>query len=253
MMRHLPLCLLLLAAPVLFLRAASAAGAAELKILTPPVVEHAGLRELVEEFQQKTGTKVTMTVGEMLKIPGRVKTETTDLFFLESDLMGQLAPTDMTGAAAELGRVHIGLAVKAGSPHPDISTLPKFIAVLKTAKGVTYSNPDPVRGSMVAKMAHAMMQRPDFAGVHGVISSKGNGVSGLVNGEGDMALQLISEILPVKEVELVGKLPDELKAHMDISVAVSSKAVDTAEAKAFIAFVMRPEAYKIWNAKGLDR
>ena len=243
MMRRLALGLFLLAAPV---------QATELKILTPPVVEHAGLKELVEEFQQKTGTKVTLTVGEMLKIPERVQSEATDLFFLESDLMGKLAPGDRTGVA-ELGRVHIGLAVKAGAPHPDISTLPKFIAVLKSAKGVTYSNPDPVRGSMVAKMAHAMMQRPDFAGVHGVISSKGNGVSGLVNGEGDMALQLISEILPVKAVELVGKLPDELKAHMDISVALSSKAVNSADAKAFIAFVMRPEAYKVWNTKGLDR
>jgi len=243
MMRRLAAFLLLLAAPV---------QAAELKILTPPVVEHAGLRELVEEFQQQTGTKVTLTVGEMLKIPERVHNEQTDLFFLESDLMGKLAPGDRTGAA-EVGRVHIGLAVKAGAPHPDISTLPKFIAALKSARGVTYSNPDPVRGSMVAKMAHAMMQRPDFAGVHGVISSKGNGVSGLINGEGDMALQLISEILPQKQVELVGRLPDELKAHMDISVAVSSKAANAADAKAFIAFVMRPEAYKVWNAKGLDR
>lgn len=244
MMRVLAAFLLLLAAPV---------RAAELKILTPPVVEHAGLKELVEDFQRQTGTKVTITVGEMLKIPERVHSEPTDLFFLESDLMGKLAPGDMTGAAASLGRVHIGLAVKAGAPHPDISTLPKFIAALKSARGVTYSNPDPVRGSMVAKMAHAMMQRPDFAGVHGVISSKGNGVSGLINGEGDMALQLISEILPVKEVELVGKLPDELKAHMDISLAVSSKAANAADAKAFVAFVMRPEAYKVWNAKGLDR
>ncbi len=244
MMRALAAFLFLLAVPV---------QAAELKILTPPVVEHAGLKELVEDFTKQTGIKVTLTVGEMLKIPGRVKSETTDVFFLESSLMSQLAPGDMASAPVELGRVHIGLAVKAGAPHPDISTLPKFIAALKTAKGVTYSNPDPVRGSMVAKMAHAMMQRPDFAGVHGVISSKGNGVSGLINGEGDMALQLISEILPVKEVELVGKLPDELKAHMDISLAVSSKAADPAEAKAFIAFVMRPEAYKVWNAKGLDR
>jgi molybdate transport system substrate-binding protein len=252
MIRHLVLGFLLLAAPVLFLGAASAAGAAELKVLTPPVVEHAGLQELVAEFTKQTGTKVTLTVGEMLKIPERVHNEATDLFFLESDLMAKLAPGDRTGAV-ELGRVHIGLAVKAGAPHPDISTLPKFNAALKTAKGVTYSNPDPVRGSMVAKMAHAMMQRTDFAGVHGVISSKGNGVSGLINGEGDMALQLISEILPVKGVELVGKLPDELKAYMDISVAESSKAADPAAAKAFIEFVTRPEAYKIWNAKGLDR
>lgn len=246
MMRALAAFLFLLAVPV---------QAAELKILTPPVVEHAGLKELVAEFEQKTGIKVTLTVGEMLKIPARVKSETTDVFFLESSLIGQLAPGDMAQAPppAHVGRVHIGLAVKAGAPHPDISTLPKFIAALKSARGVTYSNPDPVRGSMVAKMAHAMMQRADFAGVHGVISSKGNGVSGLVNGEGDMALQLISEILPVKEVELVGKLPDELMAHMDISLAVSSKAANEADAKAFIAFVMRPDAYKVWNAKGLDR
>jgi len=244
MMRSLAAFLLLLSA---------SAQAAELQVLTPPVVDNAGLKELVADFTRQTGTKVTLTVGEMLKIPGRVHTEQTDLFFLETDLMGSLAPGDTASAPASLGRVHIGLAVKAGSPHPDISSLPKFIAALKSAKGVTYSNPDPARGSMVAKMAHAMLQRPDFAGVHGVISSKGNGVSGLIAGEGDMALQLISEILPHKDVELVGRLPDELKAYMDISVAVSSKAADPEAAKAFIAYVMRPEAYKIWNAKGLDR
>ena len=138
MMRPVAAILLLLAGSALLLPSASA-GAAELRVLTPPVVEHAGLQELVAEFQQKTGTKVTLTVGEMLKIPERVKTEATDVFFLESDLMGQLAPGDMAKAPppVEMGRVHIGLAVKAGAPHPDISTLPKFIAALKTAKGVT--------------------------------------------------------------------------------------------------------------------
>jgi ABC-type molybdate transport system substrate-binding protein len=86
-----------------------------------------------------------------------------------------------------------------------------------------------------------------------VISSKGNGVSGLINGEGDMALQLESEILDHKEVELAGSLPDELKAYIDISVAVSSKAADPSDAKAFIAFVTRPQASALWKAKGLDR
>ena len=153
-----------------------------------------------------------------------------------------------------MGRVHIGLAVKAGAPHPDISTTPKLIAALKSAKiGVSYSNPDPARGSMVAKMVDALLKRPEFAGVHGVPSSKGNGVSGLMNGEGDMALQLESEILPHKEVELVGHLPDDLKAYIDISVAVSSKAADPAGAKAFIDFVTRPQAYAVWEAKGMDR
>ena len=228
--------------------------AAELQVLTPPVVYNAGLKELAEDFTKQTGIGAALKVGELLKIPNMVHDQATDVFFLETDLMAALPPGDRAAPPVELGRVHIGLAVKAGAPHPDISTVPKLVAALKSAKiGVSYSNPDPARGSMVAKMVDAMLKRPEFAGVHGVISSKGNGVSGLINGEGDMALQLISEILPVKDVELVGKLPDELRAYMDISVAVSSKAADPADAKAFIAFVTRPQASALWKAKGLDR
>jgi molybdate transport system substrate-binding protein len=230
------------------------AQAAELQVLTPPVVYNAGLKDLTEDFTKQTGTKVALKVGELLKIPSLVHDQATDVFFLETDLMTALPPGDRAAPPVELGRVHIGLAVKAGAPYPDISTVPKLIAVLKSAKlGVAYSNPDPARGSMVAKMVDAMLKRPEFAGVHGVISSKGNGVSGLINGEGDMALQLESEILDHPEVELVGSLPDELKAYIDLSVAVSSKAADPTGAKAFIAFVTRPQASALWKAKGLDR
>ena len=234
----------------------SAAQAADLHILAPPVVYNAGLKELAEDFTRQTGTKVDITVGELLKIPERVHSESTDVFFLEPAQMASLdaADTSVAQPPIEMGRVHIGLAVRAGAPHPDISTTPKLVAALKSAKvGVAYSNPDPARGSMVAKMVDALLKRPEFAGVHGVISSKGNGVSGLINGEGDMALQLESEILGHKEVELAGSLPDELKAYIGITVAMSSKAADPAGAKAFIAFITRPDAYATWKAKGLDR
>ena len=230
------------------------AQAAEIQVLTPPVVFNAGLKDLAEDFTKQTGTKVTLKVGEMLKIPAQVHDQPTDVFFLEPDLMASLAAGETSRPPIPMGRVHIGLAVKAGAPHPDISTVPKLIAALKSAKvGVAYSNPDPARGSMVAKMVDTLLKRPEFAGVHGVISSKGNGVSGLINGEGDMALQLESEILDHKEVELAGSLPDELKAYIDISVAISSKAADPAGAKAFVDFVTRPEAYKVWKEKGMDR
>lgn len=120
--------------------------AAELQVLTPPVVYNAGLKELAEDFTKQTGIAVTLKVGEMLKIPDTVHSQATDIFFLETDLMTGLPPGDILKPAppVELGRVHIGLAVKAGAPHPDISSTPKLIAALKSAKiGVAYSNPDP--------------------------------------------------------------------------------------------------------------
>ena len=51
----------------------------------------------------------------------------------------------------------------------------------------------------------------------------------------------------------MGSLPDELKAYIDISVAISSKAADPASAKAFVDYVTRPEAYAVWKEKGMDR
>ena len=73
-------------------------------------------------------------------------------------------------------------------------------------------------------MIDRLLKRAEFAGVHGVISSKGNGAAGLMNGEADSALQFESEILPHKEIEPVGALPEELGAFVNIDVAVVAKA-----------------------------
>src|SRR5690348_1006794 len=95
-------CLALLLAP--------AATAAEIQVLTPPVVYNAGLKELAEDFTKQTGTPVKLTVGELLKIPERVHNEPTDVFFLEPELMAKLAPGDVNTAMPPrpMGRVHIG-------------------------------------------------------------------------------------------------------------------------------------------------
>ena len=68
-----------------------AARAAEIEVLTPPVVLNAGLKELAEDFTKQTGTRVTLKVGEMLKIPAQVHDQPTDVFFLEPDLMASLS------------------------------------------------------------------------------------------------------------------------------------------------------------------
>lgn len=156
-----------------------------------------------------------------------------------------------------IGRVEFGLAVPRGAPHPDISTVDKLAAVLKSAKEVMRSNPgknpSPNRGSMVALIIDQMLKRPEFAGVNSKISTKGEGGEALARGEGDMALQAICEILPHPEIELVGPLPPELYVHMDMAAAVNSRAVDEKDARAFIAFITAPENRAVWKKRGVDR
>lgn len=227
------------------------AQAAEIQVLSPPVVANAGLKAIADAFSKETGVTVTVRSLELLKIPQDTTAKPTDIVFVTPDLMDGLAKSAAITTRVPLGRVNIGLAVKAGAPHPDITTVPKLVAVLKNYNGVVYSNPDPARGSLGALMIDRLLKRPEFSGVHGVISSKGNGASGLMNGEADSALQFESEILPHKEIELVGALPEELGAFVNIDVAVAAHTTQAAEAGAFLRYMTSTKAAPLWQAGGL--
>lgn len=229
---------------------------AEIRVVSPGVVYNAGLLDLAASFTKENGTKVTVTSSGMGRIVNDIKTATpaADVIFLPFELMSTLSLDGgiKPGTFIPLGRSEMGLAVPAGKPHPDISTVEKLAAALRSAKAVMRSNP--AGGSMVARVIEQnVIKRPEFAGVNSPVSTRGEGGQALVRGEGDMALQAICEILPYKEIELVGPLPRELAAWIDMSTAVSARSTQLEQSLAFIRYITRPEAGPIWKAKGLER
>jgi len=146
-------------------------------------------------------------------------------------------------------RVNIGGIGAGGMGGGDISTVAKLAAVLKTAQAVMVN--DPKGGTMQGVMIDTLLKRPEFAGVHVVPSSKGEGAQALARGEGDMAIQLVQEILNKPEIEVVAPLPVELGGHMDAMLAVSTRSAHPKEALEFIKFLTRPEAKAAWASKGM--
>jgi molybdate transport system substrate-binding protein len=232
------------------------AQAETIRVLSPGVVLNAGLLDLAASFTRMTGVKVFVLPDVMGKIVNDIKTKdpAPDVIFLPMDLMASLALDGGTvpDSFTPLGRVEIGLAVKSGAPHPDISTVGQLIRVLRSAQAVMVSNPEGGM-SLEAGMIERLLRRPDFAGIHAVAAKDREGGQALAAGEGDMALQLVCEIYPHKEISLVGPLPHELGAYIDNAVAVTAKSRNVTEARAFISYITRPEAAAVWKAKGLDR
>mgnify|MGYP001064856208 CR=1 FL=1 len=233
----------------------AAAQQTELYVLTPGVVFNAGLEDLAKEYTKETGIKVTVKADGMGRIVNDIKTGTpiADVVALPVAFMagmeaeGSIVPD----TRARLGRVYVGLAVPKGKPHPDISTPEKLADALKGGT-VLYSNP--ATGSMEARIINDMLHRyPVFQGVKSKISLKGEGGEALVRGEGDMALQLICEVLNHPEIELVGIVPEELGAYIDTTLAVSSRSTHQEAAKAFVDYLMKPEHVALWENKGLQR
>jgi molybdate transport system substrate-binding protein len=229
---------------------------ADIRVMTPGVVYNAGLVDLATAYNKQTGKKVGIVIAGMGRIVDAAKTTDPppDVIMLPFGLMSTLSLDGeiVPGSFTPLGRSEMGLAVPAGAPHPDISTVEKLAAVLRGAKAVMRSNP--ANGSMVASVIRDnVINRPEFAGVNSPVSTRGEGGQALARGEGDMALQAICEIYPHKEIELVGPLPRELEAWIDMSTAVSSRAMHRENGLAFIKYLLRPESNAVWKAKGLER
>ncbi|HEX4637078.1 MAG TPA: substrate-binding domain-containing protein, partial [Rhizomicrobium sp.] len=147
---------------------ATTAQAADIRVLAPGFVYNSALKELAADFTKHSGVNVIVTeVGMNVAIP-QMKTAVpaADVVALPSDLMNTLALDGgvVTSSYTPLGRDELGLAVKKGAPKPDISTVEKLAAVLKSAQAVEVN--DPKAGTMQGVIIDGILKRPEFAGVH---------------------------------------------------------------------------------------
>jgi molybdate transport system substrate-binding protein len=226
-----------------------------LKIITPAVTANAGLRDLAAGFEKEMGIKVEIQTLNMAKMVDEMKggNPPADIVFLPYALMDQAVTDKNVSGRINIGRVRIGLAVHKGDPVPDISTVEKLAAVLKAADSVMYS--DPTSGSMEAKIVDGMLNaHPEFAGVKRKISKNGEGGQAVARGEGQMALQLICEIINHPDaLSNAGPVPDSLGAYIDSAAAVSSRSAHPKEAAQFLKYATQLGTYSLWLGHGLER
>lgn len=231
---------------------ATSAQAAEIRAVAPGFVYNAALKELAADFTRQTGVHVIVSEDGMNTIVGHIKTAApaADVIALPADLMNTLYLDGgiMAGSYTPLGRDELGLAVRKGAAHPDIATVEKLAAALKI--GTVMVN-DPKAGTMQGTIIDAILKRPEFAGTKVAPVAKGEGAGALARGEGDMAIQLVPEILNKPQIELVAPLPVELGGHMDAILAVSSRSTNRKDALAFVQFLAGATARAAWAAKGL--
>ena len=206
-----------------------------MQVICPPLVREA-ITDFATSYTQKTGIPVTVKADVMGKIMDDIKTGPADIVLLPPNLMEVLAKGN--GIKIEtrqtIGRVEIALAVRPGAPHPDFSTVTRLSNALRGAGTVAYAQPGPPHNSMEAGIIDRMLHEPESSGAHLITVTTGSGVTALAKGEADMALQVAPEIISRKDVELVGALPPELTAHIDVEAAVSASSTDARAALDFI-------------------
>ncbi len=236
--------------------ASGATEAAELKVLSASALKPV-LPELAEAFRRESGHSVTLafaTAGEVEKrvVAGEALDARGGHRYRRRKLTGQgLVPQ---GAHSVIARVGVGIGVREGAPKPDIGTTEALKQALLSAKSVTY--PDPARGGASGIHFNSVIERLGIAEPirqKAVLGANPDFVCvAVAKGEVELCVHQISEIMPVAGVTLVGPLPKDVQRVTTFAVAVSARANEAEAARAFLAFVSRPEFKAAFAKAGLD-
>ena len=200
---------------------ATSALAANLRVLSAAAAK-GPLAEVAAAFERETGHRVFLEFATAGRVDARIAGgERADLVVSSrTRLDAMVAKGIRAGSVRDLGAVHIGVAVRPGSPKPDVSTVDAFRAALLAAQSVAYT--DPAAGGTAGSHFSGVIDRlgvGDALALKRHLASDGLDVMRKVrSGEVELGITQVSEILLVDRATYVGPLPESLQLSTIYSV-----------------------------------
>lgn len=215
------------------------------------------LAEVVEalhpEFERALGCRLVFTLDPTQALRWRIENgEPFDVAVAIRASLDALAAQGRIAAATivTIASSGLGVSVRAGAPKPDIGSVEAFKRALVDAKSVVRSHEGAsgaVFQNVMERLGIAEAMRDKI-----VVAGSGRVAEFLVRGKAELAVQQISELVPVKSADYVGPFPPELQyvSEFAAGVARASKVPDLAAA--FIAALTAPKAAPLLRASGLE-
>ena len=241
----------------LALIAVPAVHAAEIKVMISGGYAPA-YEELIPQFQKSSGHTVVTAYGPSMgetpqAIPNRIaRGEPVDAVIgvataIDSMIAkGTVAP----GSRTDLAQVLIYMAVRAGTPKPDIATTGAFKQALLAAKSIAYS--DSASGTYIStEMFKALGIEDQVKGKSRMIPAEPVGRV-VARGEAEVGFQPLSALRPVAGIDVVGPMPPEVQRPTIYAAGIAANAKEPAAAKALVAFLTSPAAIDAVKKSGMD-
>ena len=223
--------------------------AAELKVLAGGSLNSV-LTELGPQFERASGHKLIIhfdTTPNLIKLA--TSGDPFDLGVVPIDVFKDDAAKARFRPPIEFARVGYGVAVRAGAPKPDVSTLAAFKKTLLDAKSITFL-PASAAGAYILKMFERLGIDEAMKAKTVVQSQPGQIVPAVIKGDAELAV-FVNNVLTAPGVELAGPFPAEVQQELVFPAAIAADAKEAAAAKAFIDFLTSPAAVSVIKAKGM--
>ena len=228
------------------------ADAAEIKVLSGNGAR-AAVRELGAQFERASGHKLAIHFEVNAALWRKIMAgEIFDVAVLNPPVLDDLIRQGKVAAdtRAVIGRIGIGVAVRAGATKPDISSVAAFKRTLLDAKSVAF----PREGASGIYFA-GLIDRLDIAAE---MKPKlwpmpaEDTVEVVARGDAELVVVVASRIAGVPGVEIAGPIPAELQTLIGFAAGVGSAAREPEAARALIRFFTAPAAAPVLRATGIE-
>jgi molybdate transport system substrate-binding protein len=228
-------------------------GFAQLKVIISGGFS-APYRELIPEFERTSGIIVTTTSGGSQGTgPNTIEAQLdrgvpADVVILNKAGLADLMAHGkvVSGTEIDLAQTPLAMAVHSGAPKPDISTVESFKQTLLRAKSVTFTS-STTGIYLTTKLfpglgiAEEMMRK-----------STTDGVAAVARGDAEIAIQALSELLPVSGIDVVGTIPADVQNIAVFSAAVVTGSKEITTSKRLITFLSSTSATAAIRKSGME-
>jgi molybdate transport system substrate-binding protein len=249
--------LVVLVSVLLLISLVSAAEGTEIRVFIGLAFSPA-LRDLAPEFERATGNKIVTVSGASMgetpeAIPNRLQRgEPADVVIMVGDALDKVIEQGkvLPDTRVDLARSGIAMAVRAGAPKPDISSVDSFKRTLLAAKSIAYS--DSASGVYLSTELFPRLGIADqIKGKSRMISTEPVGKV-IARGEAEIGFQQMSELLPVPGIDIVGSLPPAIQKITVFSAGIVAGSKNQEAAKALLRYLTSPSAAPFITKTGME-
>ena len=213
---------------------------------------------LIPRLEQLTGKKLvtaatSIGTGEN-SIPNRLRRhESVDVVIVADGVLRGFIKDELIVADSytPLARSAIGMAVREGTPKPDISTVEALRSTLLRAHSIAYSasvSGEYLTKELLQRLAIAERVLPKCQRIEG-----GERVGAVIaRGEAEIGFQQLSELLPVPGIDHIAPLPPEVQKVSLFSAGVAATTTDSSAARVVIKFLSSRDAAQAIKKSGLE-
>lgn len=206
--------------------------------------------EVVPRFEHESGVQVKTSWVGGAEIAKRLRAGATpDLVIMAAAAIDDLVKEGLlaAGSRVDLASSIIGVAVPSGAPRPDLSTEESLRDAVMRAHRVAYSS-----GPSGVYLA-GVFQRWDIPREKLTQTAPGQPAGEVAaRGDAQIAFQQVSELLPVKGIDMVGPLPASMQLVTIFSAGTRAGAAHAQAGRALTRYITSPQSAATLRRHGLE-